>query len=71
MHVSIIYLLYNLYGISFDFWIIGIDPIIKSRVWDIIEDAKKGCTIVLISHSMEEAELLGDRIGIMIKVDSN
>ncbi|KAL6183259.1 hypothetical protein ACLB2K_044670 [Fragaria x ananassa] len=45
----------------------GMDPISRRHVWDIIEDAKKGRTIVLTSHSMEEADILGDRIGIMAK----
>ncbi|EXB20714.1 ABC transporter A family member 2 [Morus notabilis] len=45
----------------------GMDPITRRHVWDIIEDAKKGRAIVLTTHSMEEADILGDRIGIMVK----
>ncbi|KAM5570462.1 ABC transporter A family member 2 [Rosa sericea] len=45
----------------------GMDPISRRHVWDIIEDAKKGRAIVLTTHSMEEADILGDRIGIMAK----
>ena len=45
----------------------GMDPITRRHVWDIIEDAKKGRAIVLTTHSMEEADVLGDRIGIMAK----
>ncbi|XP_024158019.1 ABC transporter A family member 2 [Rosa chinensis] len=45
----------------------GMDPITRRHVWDIIEDAKKGRAIVLTTHSMEEADILGDRIGIMAK----
>lgn len=45
----------------------GMDPITRRHVWDIIEDAKKGRAIVLTTHSMEEADILSDRIGIMTK----
>lgn len=43
------------------------DPISRRHVWDIIQDAKKGRAIVLTTHSMEEADILSDRIGIMAK----
>jgi len=36
-------------------------------VWDIIQNAKIGRSIVLTTHSMEEADVLSDRIGIMAK----
>ncbi|GMH31524.1 hypothetical protein Nepgr_033367 [Nepenthes gracilis] len=45
----------------------GMDPISRRQVWDIIENAKRGRAIVLTTHSMEEADVLGDRIGIMAK----
>ncbi|ESW10199.1 hypothetical protein PHAVU_009G189400 [Phaseolus vulgaris] len=45
----------------------GMDPITRRHVWDIIENAKKGRAIVLTTHSMEEADILSDRIGIMAK----
>ncbi|KAH1254766.1 ABC transporter A family member 2 [Glycine max] len=45
----------------------GMDPIIRRHVWDIIENAKRGRAIVLTTHSMEEADILSDRIGIMAK----
>ncbi|KAK7836999.1 abc transporter a family member 2 [Quercus suber] len=45
----------------------GMDPITRRHVWDIIMDAKKGRAIVLTTHSMEEADILSDRIGIMAK----
>jgi ABC-type multidrug transport system ATPase subunit len=43
------------------------DPITRRHVWDIIEEAKKGRAIVLTTHSMEEADILSDRIAIMAK----
>ncbi|TKY73412.1 ABC transporter A family member 2 [Spatholobus suberectus] len=45
----------------------GMDPITRRHVWDIIENAKRGRAIVLTTHSMEEADILSDRIGIMAK----
>lgn len=45
----------------------GMDPITRRHVWDIIENTKRGRAIVLTTHSMEEADILSDRIGIMAK----
>ncbi|XP_060170118.1 ABC transporter A family member 2-like [Lycium barbarum] len=45
----------------------GMDPITRRHVWDIIENAKKGRAIILTTHSMEEADVLSDRIAIMAK----
>jgi len=46
---------------------IGMDPVIRRYVWDIIEEAKKGRAIVLTIHSMEEADIMSDRIAIMAR----
>ncbi|KAJ3337626.1 ATP-binding cassette sub- A member 1 [Gonapodya sp. JEL0774] len=43
----------------------GMDPVNRRHVWAFIERFKKGRVIVLTTHSMEEADVLGDRIGIM------
>ena len=43
----------------------GLDPINCRLVWGLLQRAKKGRIIVLTTHSMEEAELLADRIGVM------
>lgn len=45
----------------------GMDPITRRHVWDVIERAKKGRAIVLTTHSMEEADILSDRIAIVAK----
>ncbi|CAL1368225.1 unnamed protein product [Linum trigynum] len=45
----------------------GMDPISRRQVWDVIQEAKKGRAIILTTHSMEEADVLGDRISIMAK----
>lgn len=43
------------------------DPITRRSVWDIIEAAKGGRAIVLTTHSMEEADILSDRLAIMAR----
>ena len=43
----------------------GMDPVTRKQVWDVICKARKGRVIVLTTHSMEEAEILGDRIAVM------
>ncbi|KAG0052778.1 hypothetical protein BGZ83_002132 [Gryganskiella cystojenkinii] len=45
----------------------GLDISVRRLIWDIISHAKQGRTIVLTTHSMEEAEILCARIGIMAK----
>ncbi|GBF93217.1 ABC transporter A family member [Raphidocelis subcapitata] len=45
----------------------GMDPISRRYVWDIINEAKAGRAIVLTTHSMEEADILADRIAIMAR----
>ncbi|RHZ90058.1 hypothetical protein Glove_8g107 [Diversispora epigaea] len=45
----------------------GLDPEVRRLIWNIINESKKGRTIVLTTHSMEEAEVLCNRIGIMAK----
>src|SRR5205823_4564098 len=36
----------------------GLDPEVRRLIWNIVNEAKKGRTIVLTTHSMEEAEVL-------------
>jgi len=43
----------------------GMDPLNRRHVWAFIEQFKKGRVIVLTTHSMEEADILGDEIAIM------
>ncbi|GAM20741.1 hypothetical protein SAMD00019534_039160 [Acytostelium subglobosum LB1] len=43
----------------------GMDPVARHQVWEIIERSKKNRAIVLTTHSMEEADILSDKIGIM------
>ncbi len=44
----------------------GLDPQARRNLWDLVQKInKKGTTVVLTTHYMEEAELLCDRVAIM------
>ena len=43
----------------------GMDVFAQRSVWALLRKVKKNRIIVLTTHSMEEADMLGDRIGIM------
>jgi len=44
----------------------GLDPASRRVLWKCIKEAKKSRSILLTTHSMEEAEALCDRLGIFI-----
>ena len=45
---------------------VGLDPQARTRVWEVIEELKKrGVTVFLTTHYMEEAEKLCDRVAII------
>ncbi|KAF9208694.1 hypothetical protein BGZ59_010494, partial [Podila verticillata] len=43
----------------------GLDPAVRRVIWDIINRVKVSRTVVLTTHSMEEADILSDKIAIM------
>lgn len=43
----------------------GMDPAARRALWDLLQQEKKGRTIILTTHFMDEADVLGDRIAIM------
>tara|TARA_B110000503_G_scaffold103044_1_gene153903 strand:- start:129 stop:389 length:261 start_codon:yes stop_codon:yes gene_type:complete len=43
----------------------GIDSFSRRQIWDIIKENKNDKIILLTTHFMDEAEYLGDRIGIL------
>jgi ABC-type multidrug transport system ATPase subunit len=45
----------------------GVDPYARKQIWDFIGGLKAGRTIMLSTHHMDEAEILGDRIAIISK----
>lgn len=43
----------------------GMDPAARRALWDLLQKEKIGRTILLSTHFMDEADILGDRIAIM------
>ncbi|CAK9312054.1 unnamed protein product [Citrullus colocynthis] len=44
----------------------GLDPASRKNLWNVVKRAKQDRAIILTTHSMEEAEVLCDRIGIFV-----
>jgi ABC-type multidrug transport system ATPase subunit len=44
----------------------GMDPVSRRQVWDLIQELKSKRYVVLTTHSMEEADVLGDRIAVIV-----
>ncbi|XP_070340894.1 phospholipid-transporting ATPase ABCA3-like isoform X2 [Equus asinus] len=45
----------------------SMDPVSRRVIWDLLQENKHNRTILLTTHYMDEAEILGDRIAIMVK----
>ncbi|XP_072607393.1 phospholipid-transporting ATPase ABCA3-like [Vulpes vulpes] len=45
----------------------GMDPASRRATWDVLQEYKENRTILLTTHYMDEADILGDRIAIMVK----
>ncbi|XP_038212274.1 ATP-binding cassette sub-family A member 3-like [Zerene cesonia] len=43
----------------------GMDPASRRALWDLLEKEKKGRSMILTTHFMDEADYLGDRVAIM------
>ena len=41
------------------------DPVARRAVWDVVLAQRRGRTILLTTHFMEEAEVLADRLAIL------
>jgi ABC-type multidrug transport system ATPase subunit len=44
----------------------GMDPKNRRYIWDLIMKMKKGKMIILTTHAMEEADILSDRIAVVV-----
>jgi ABC-type multidrug transport system ATPase subunit len=44
----------------------GLDPASRRNLWEVVKKSRSGRGIVLTTHSMEEAEVLCDRLGIFV-----
>nr|XP_058142182.1 phospholipid-transporting ATPase ABCA3-like [Dasypus novemcinctus] len=45
----------------------GMDPVSRRATWDLLQQYKQDRTILLTTHYMDEADILGDRIAIMVR----
>jgi ABC-type multidrug transport system ATPase subunit len=45
----------------------GLDPVNKRFIWTMIHNIKKEKSVILTTHSMEEADFLSDRIGVIVE----
>ena len=43
----------------------GVDPYARRQIWELLLKYKQGRTILLSTHHMDEADILGDRIAIV------
>jgi ABC-type multidrug transport system ATPase subunit len=43
----------------------GMDPVSRRQVWDLIQKMKRGRVLIMTTHSMEEAELLSDKLAVL------
>ena len=43
----------------------GMDPYSRRMIWNLLRNYRENRLIILTTHFMDEADLLGDRIGIM------
>ena len=43
----------------------GLDPLSRRRLWQLVQENRQGRAILLTTHFMDEADILGDRIAII------
>lgn len=44
----------------------GMDPVSRRQVWSLIQKMKSQRYVILTTHAMEEADVLGDRIAVIV-----
>jgi ABC-type multidrug transport system ATPase subunit len=45
----------------------GVDPVSRRQTWRILQRAKRGKVLLLTTHFMDEADILGDRKAVISK----
>jgi ABC-type multidrug transport system ATPase subunit len=45
----------------------GMDPVSRRVTWELLQHYKKNRAILLTTHYMDEADILGDRVAIMVR----
>lgn len=45
----------------------GVDPVSRRQMWRILQRAKQGKVLLLTTHFMDEADILGDRKAVISK----
>ncbi|KAG8931138.1 hypothetical protein FRC02_003162 [Tulasnella sp. 418] len=50
-----------------DEWSSSVDPATKREIWSTLRDAANGRAVLMTTHSMEEADALADRVGVLDK----
>ena len=43
----------------------GLDPVARRQLWELVQKNRQGRAILLTTHFMDEADILGDRIAIV------
>nr|XP_057916447.1 retinal-specific phospholipid-transporting ATPase ABCA4a [Doryrhamphus excisus] len=43
----------------------GVDPYSRRSIWDLLLKYRAGCTVIMSTHHMDEADLLSDRVAII------
>lgn len=44
----------------------GMDPVSRRDVWKLIQRLKQNKVVILTTHAMEEADMLADRIAVIV-----
>ncbi|EGW15166.1 ATP-binding cassette sub-family A member 3 [Cricetulus griseus] len=67
VHIYIVIELFCFQVVILDEPTSGMDPASRRTIWDLLQAYKQDRTILLTTHYMDEADVLGDRIAIMVQ----
>lgn len=66
MHSSVSVHTHKELSMSEVFLLQGLDPASRKNLWKVVQSAKTDKAVILTTHSMQEAEVLCDRLGIFV-----